>query len=231
MYLFKSRNNYEVRILEYKHATKLFDKIPEEKKNKILESAIAEFAEHGYESANINRIAQNAEVSIGSMHKYFTNKEELYLTIIHFCVEKLKTILDVVICSEGTLLKKIEKIIKAIQVYSRSNFSLNKIYNQMTTEGHSELVWELVSDMEGVTAGLYADFIEKAKASGEVRADVDSKLFAFFLDNLFLQLQFSYSCEYYKERLKMFIGKDAFDNDALVAEQLLKFIKGALFLK
>lgn len=217
--------------MEYKHATKLFDKISEEKKSKIFESAITEFAEHGYESANINNIARNAEVSIGSMYKYFISKEELYLTIIHFCVEKLKSILDGIICSEGNLIVKIEKIIKSIQVYSRSNFSLNKIYNQMTTEGHSELVWELVSNMEGVTAGLYAEFIEQAKEAGEVRMDVDSKLFAFFLDNLFLQLQFSYSCEYYKERLKMFVGKDAFENDELVAQQLLKFIKGALFLK
>lgn len=217
--------------MEYKHTTELFEKISEEKQSKIFEAAIAEFAEHGYESANINNIAQNAGVSIGSMYKYFTNKEELYLTIIHFCVERLKSILDGVIRSEDSLVGKIEKIIKAIQVHSRSNYSLNKIYNQMTTEGHSELVWELVSGMEGVTAELYADFIERAKESGEVREDVDSKLFAFFVDNLFLQLQFSYSCEYYKERLKMFVGKDAFENDDLVATQLLKFIKGALFLK
>jgi TetR/AcrR family transcriptional regulator len=218
-------------ILEYKHSTELFEKISEEKQSKIFEAAMTEFAEHGYESANINNIAENAGVSIGSMYKYFINKEELYLTIVHFCVEKLKSILDGVICSEDTLTEKIEKIIRAIQVYSRSNFSLNKIYNQMTTEGHSELVWELVSGMEGVTAELYAELIEEAKESGEIRKDVDSKLFAFFLDNLFLQLQFSYSCEYYKERLKMFVGKDVFDNDELVASQLLKFIKGALFLK
>lgn len=208
-----------------------FNKIPEEKRKKIIEAAVAEFAEKGFTSANINSIAQNAEVSVGSMYKYFVNKEDLYLTIIHFAVGSLKTVLDQIINSEGDLLNKIEKIIKAIQSYSRSNVYLTKLYNEMTTESYSELVWKIVSDMEGVSAELYSSLIIQAQQEGLVREDIDPKMFAFFLDNLFIQLQFSYSCEYYKERLKMFVGVDVFEKDDLVAEQLLKFIKGAFFLK
>jgi AcrR family transcriptional regulator len=208
-----------------------FNKISEEKRNKIIEYAATEFAEHGFASANINRIAEKAGVSIGSMYKYFENKEDLYLKIIHFSVEKMKSILDVIIESEGELLNKIEMIISAIQSYSRSNIYLNKLYNEMTTESYSELVWKIASDMEGISAELYASLIKKAQDAGEVRKDIDPKMAAFFLDNLFILLQFSYSCEYYKERLKMFAGEDIFENDDLVAEQLIKFIKGALFLK
>lgn len=217
--------------MKFNHTLEAFNRISEEKKNKIFDSAINEFAEHGYESANINNIALKAEVSIGSMYKYFKNKEDLYLTVIHFGVESLKVILEETISGEGDLLLKIEKIIKAIQSYSRNNINLTKLYNQMTNESHSSLVWEIVSDMEGVTAGLYSSFIEEAKKAGLVRSDIDAKLFAYFLDNLFILLQFSYSCEYYKERLKMFVGEDIFDKDDLVAEQLMKFIRGAFFLK
>jgi AcrR family transcriptional regulator len=217
--------------MKFDHALESFNRISEEKRNKIIDSAVNEFAEHGYESANINNIALKAEVSVGAMYKYFRNKEGLYLTIIHFGVESLKGILDETIRGEGDLLGKIEKIIRAIQSYSRSNVNLTKLYNQMTNESHSSLVWEMVSDMEGVTAELYASFVEEAKEQGMVRADVDARLFAYFLDNLFVLLQFSYSCEYYKERLKMFVGEDVFDRDDLVAEQLIKFIKGAFFLK
>lgn len=208
-----------------------FNKISEEKRSKIFESAIAEFSEHGYGNANINRIAKKAGVSIGSMYKYFNNKEDLYLTTIHFGVENLKEVLDEIVHSESDLLTRIEKIIKAIQLYSRSKADLTKLYNEMTTESHSDIVWEIVSDMEGISANLYASFIEEAKKSGKVQNDVDAKLFAFFLDNLFILLQFSYSCEYYKERFKMFAGEDILDKDDFVAEQLIKFIKGAIFLK
>lgn len=217
--------------MKYDHSLEAFSRISEEKRNKIIETAINEFAEHGYESANINDIASKAEVSVGAMYKYFKNKEDLYLTTIHFGVENLKRILEETIRGEGDLLQKISKIIRAIQSHSRSNVNLTRLYNQMTNENHSDLVWEIVSDMEGVTAGLYSSFIEEAKDAGLIRSDVNANMFAYFLDNLFVLLQFSYSCEYYKERFKMFVGDDVFDNDDLVAEQLLKFIRGAFFLK
>jgi len=216
--------------MENSHTHALFERVSQEKKARIIDTAISEFAKHGFESANINHIASSAGVSVGAMYKYFTSKEELYLYIIHYCVEKLKTLLDDAIADETMLLKKIEKIIKAIQCHSRENSELNKIYNVMTTEIRSELVWKIVSDMEGVTAELYKSMIDQGKVEGVVREDADSRAFAYFLDNLFILLQFSYSCDYYKERMKLYVGVDVFENDTLVAEQLLKFIIGA-FIK
>ena len=48
-----------------------FDNIPEEKRSKILSVAVNEFATQGFENANINTIAKKAEVSVGSLYKYF----------------------------------------------------------------------------------------------------------------------------------------------------------------
>lgn len=211
--------------------TDTFNKISEEKRQKILNVAIAEFSERGFESANVNSIAQKAGISVGSIYKYFENKENLFLTVIHFAVEKLKDVLKEIMQSGDDLETRIRKIIIAIQSQTRNNVPLTKLYNEMSTENRSNLVWKIASDMENATAGLYASFIEDAQKAGEVRADVDPKAFAFFLDNLFLLLQFSYACEYYKERMKIYIREDIFDNDELVVEQLMKFIRGAFFLK
>lgn len=217
--------------MKLKYHKENFDKLSEEKRNKILDAAITEFSDYGYNSANINKIAQNAGVSIGSMYKYFNNKQDLYLSIINFSVEKLKAILNEIINCNYDFLVTIEKIIKAIQVFSRSDTSLTRLYNGMATENNSELVWKIASSMEGVTAKLYANIIKSAQDNGKIRKDINSSYFAFFLDNLFIMLQFSYACEYYKERLKLFISEDVFENDDLLAEELLKFIKGAFYLE
>lgn len=217
--------------MKFKYNNELFDKISEEKKSRILEAAITEFANYGYDRANINKIAEKAGVSVGSIYKYFNNKQDLYLAIVNFSVEKLKTVLNEIISSEVDFLSTVEKIIKAIQLFSRSDVYLTKLYNEMATENNSELVWKIASDMEGVSANLYSSIIKKAQDNGQVRKDINPDYFAFFLDNLFILLQFSYSCEYYKERLKMFIDEKVFDNDDLLAEELLKFIKGAFYLK
>lgn len=208
-----------------------FKKISNEKKQRILDAAIMEFSERGFNSANINKIAQEAGISVGSLYKYFDNKEDLFLTIIHFGVETLKKVLQEIMESDEDLESRIKRIIKAIQYHSRNNVHLTKLYNEMATESHSNLVWKIVSDMENATVGLYTSFIKDAQAAGEIRSDVDAGLFAFCLDNLFILLQFSYACEYYRERMKLFAGADILEKDELVTEQLMNFIRGAFFLK
>ena len=183
-----------------------FQKISEEKRQRILDAAIIEFSEHGFDSANINNIAQKSGISVGSLYKYFNNKEDLFLTVVHVGVETLKSVLENIMASQDTLETRIEKIIKAIQIHTRSNVHLTKLYNEMATESRSNLVWKIVSDMENATAGLYTSFVKDAQKAGYVRPDIDANLFAFYLDNLFIMLQFSYACEYYKERMKIFVG-------------------------
>ncbi|NLV36071.1 MAG: TetR/AcrR family transcriptional regulator [Clostridiaceae bacterium] len=217
--------------MKAEYFTDTFNKISGEKRQKILDVAIAEFSERGFESANVNSIAQKAGISVGSIYKYFENKENLFLTVIHFAVETLRDVLKEIMQSEDDLESRIEKIIRAIQSRTRDNVQLTKLYNEMTTENRSSLVWKIASEMENTTAGLYASFIKQAQEAGEVKDDVDPNAFAFFLDNLFLLLQFSYACEYYKERMKIYIREDIFDNDDLVVEQLMKFIRGAFFSK
>jgi len=211
--------------------TESFNKLSADKQEKILQTAIFEFATHGYNSANINKIAEKAGISVGSIYKYFNNKRDLYLTVISLSVEKLKTVLEEIVERKVDFLSTVEEIIKAIQRHSRKNIYLTKLYNEMTTENNSEFVWKIVSNIEGVTAKLYASFIEEAQKNEDARTDIDPKYFAFFLDNLFILLQFSYACEYYKERLKMFIDDQVFEHDELLVQQLMKFIKGALYLR
>lgn len=208
-----------------------FKKISEEKRQKILNVAIDEFSEHGFESANINSIAQKCGISVGSIYKYFDNKEHLFLTVVHVGVETLKNVLNDIITEDDNLENRIEKIIRAIQKHSRSEISLTRLYNEMATESRSTLAWKISSEMESATAGLYTSYIKEAQEAGEVRPDADPGLFAFYLDNLFILLQFSYSCEYYKQRMMIFTGIDIFQKDELVVEQMMKFIKGAFFVK
>lgn len=208
-----------------------FTKISVDKRNKILQTAINEFAEHGFQNANINVIAKKSGISIGAMYSYFSSKEDLFSTIIHYAVDTLKSVLDEIMLSDDDLLCKLKNIIKAIQENSRTNELLTKLYGQLTAENRCDLISQIVSEIESVSANLYTRFLEEAQKENMIRDDIDVKLFAFFLDNLFISLQFSYSCEYYKERFKIFTNENIFDNDDLVAEQLMKFIQSAFLLK
>ncbi len=74
---------------------------------------------------------------------------------------------------------------------------------------------------------MYTQVIAQAQQEGLIRRDVDPRMFAFLLDNLFTNLQFSYACGYYQERFKIYAGEDILSRDDFVVEQMLKFIEGA----
>lgn len=63
-----------------------FYKLPEEKKEKILESAKREFARVPIEEVSIKNIVENAQIARGSFYQYFESKEDLlgYIITSHF---------------------------------------------------------------------------------------------------------------------------------------------------
>lgn len=64
-----------------------FEKISEEKKNRIIRAALKEFAVKGYEEASTNNIVKEAGISKGMIFHYFENKKNLYLYILDYCAE------------------------------------------------------------------------------------------------------------------------------------------------
>lgn len=224
----RERNiNMDKVSMEPVYHKKTFENIAPEKRHKILEVAIGEFANHGFDNANINVIAQKAHVSVGSLYKYFDTKQDLFLTAVHYGVQILEgTLLDVA-DSDCDIVEKLDSVIAAIQHSSREYGDLIKLYNEMTSENNIDLVKSIARDMETVSARVYTNVLEDAQKNGELQENVDPKMFAYFLDNLFMNLQFSYACGYYQERFKIYAGEDIAERDDYVRSQMIAFVKGA----
>ncbi len=70
-------------------ATSRFQNLDPDKQEQILEAAVEEFAEKGFEGASINRIIELAGISKGSMYYYFEDKADLYDTALRDATERL----------------------------------------------------------------------------------------------------------------------------------------------
>lgn len=73
---------------------KQYEKIRNEKKNLIKKTALELFANQGYTTTSINKIAQQANISKGLMYNYFESKEELLKVIITDLIDEIITFLD-----------------------------------------------------------------------------------------------------------------------------------------
>jgi TetR/AcrR family transcriptional regulator len=66
-----------------------FYRLPDEKKQKIIDSCIQEFGEHGYDNGSTDRIIQKSGISKGGLYEYIHSKEELFLYIVDYSYKSL----------------------------------------------------------------------------------------------------------------------------------------------
>ena len=214
-----------------KHYKDAFEKISHDKKKRILDAAITEFAGKGFIAANINVIAKNAGISIGSMYNYIESKEMLFLTVVDHGYKVLEEVISSVDLEQGDIFEKFELLLRMAQKYSRDYPELNQIYLDLTSEGLSHLSKKLSKQMESITAQFYRALMTEAKKDGIISSDLDEFVTSLCIDNLMVMLQFSYTSDYYKERMKIFAGEDALENDEKIIKGIMRFIKGALSSK
>lgn len=209
-----------------KYCTALFEKQNKDKQKRIIEAAILEFSEKGFENANTNRIAREANISVGSLFKYFNNKTDLFLYIVKIAEAELESQIHGVLSMEKDFFDTVDMILSLIHEYSKTDKALVRLYHEMTSIGQSSLVETVVSTLEKVAGSEYKTMIKDAQDRGEIRGDVDPAVVAFILDNIFMSLQFSYAMPYYQLRKRLFVGEDT--DDKKIIQETMSILRNAL---
>ena len=70
-------------------AVESFERLNEEKRNRIIDKGIREFAEYGFDNASTNRIVKKAGISKGSLFSYFGSKDEFYLYLAQHSLNRI----------------------------------------------------------------------------------------------------------------------------------------------
>ena len=202
--------------------------LTKEQTDKILSIAAEEFADKGFAGTAIGSVARKAGVSVGVIYKYYAGKEDLFNACVSKSLESMEEVLDMTGNDGGSLMDMIGNLISRMQGFARENPEYIRLYHQITVSGSPAGKTQTAELIESSTARIYEDFIKRASETGEIRNDIDPAAFAFLIDDLLMMLHFSYACDYYKDRFRIYFGEDADNKDEAVREQMLKFIGAAL---
>ena len=201
-----------------------FDIISEDKQQQVLQAAIDEFSENGFNGTSINKVAKRANISIGAMYSYFESKEDLFLTI----VERMFCVLENAI-KEVDLNRDFYEVIEGLFVvahdYAISNPQLNQIYLDFSTHSLSNLSSRVSRRLETISKDMYLSIIEKAQEKHRVDQTIDPSMLSFFIDNLIMMYHFSFTSDYFKERMQIFLGNHLVDAPELQIDEIMKIIK------
>ena len=87
-----------------------FNNLKPEKQKQIINAAIKEFVQSGFEKASTNESVKRANISKGSLFNYFNSKKDLYLYLIEYGSQVIVNLNEQIDLSENDLFKRIERV-------------------------------------------------------------------------------------------------------------------------
>lgn len=155
-----------------------FYNLKEEKKIKIYNAALSEFATHGFAKASVNRIVKVSGIATGSFYQYFTDIKDLFFYIIaDVSAQQSKYILEAVSKMDTQDFESVLKVAyrRSMQfgIENQDSAKLtNSIMEILNTPIYSELMSEFISN----TTEWFDVAFEKAVANNEIRKDISRDL-------------------------------------------------------
>ena len=127
------------------------------RRNEMLAAALKLFSEKGYYNVSMHEIAQKAEFAIGTLYKFFRNKEDLYKTLIRSTAEEYHRILKDVLDQETDVLSSVKNYIAAKAEFFSDNFVTLRLYFA-ETQGAS---FNIKAGLDQDVRKLYNEIIEQ----------------------------------------------------------------------
>lgn len=160
-----------------------FLNLPEQKRRRIFEAAVDEFAEKRFTEASINSIVKAAGIPRGSFYQYFADKEDLYLYMLgEIGKEKMKVVMEAgMLESDAGFFEVYEHMFKVGLRWAEKHPRYSRVGILMKLDD-SGFISKLKSMADDGFKQLEA-MVDRDKARGLIAPDVDSKLVVSLLSN------------------------------------------------
>ena len=97
-------------------------------RQEILDAALELFSEKGFHNVSMNEVAQKAEFAVGTLYKFFENKEDLYKALVMGQADKFHSALTRAIEEPVNEIEKIRNFVKAKGEVFIANVQMVRLY-------------------------------------------------------------------------------------------------------
>ncbi len=97
-------------------------------RQEMLSAALELFSKKGYHNVSMHEIAQKAEFAIGTLYKFFHNKEDLYKSLIAEQADKFHNALTKAIEEANDEIEKLRNYVKTKKEVFAANISVIRLY-------------------------------------------------------------------------------------------------------
>ena len=168
--------------------TQTFFNLPDEKRERIIDVAIREFATYSFDQSSIARIIENAGIPRGSFYQYFENLKDLYKYIFDLAGERKLQYFNIMVPhfhGEGfEFFQTLHELFAAGIRFAQENPELLAIGNKFYKETNSALRDEILGEQLPKANNIYAEMIRKGIESGQLDPKIDLAVATLFMNSL-----------------------------------------------
>ncbi|MEO4051993.1 TetR/AcrR family transcriptional regulator [Solibacillus sp. CAU 1738] len=151
--------------------------IKERRRQKILESAFQVFARKGFEWTTMQDVADEANIGVATVFRYFPKKNKLIINVIIYILENSLPTFQQIFNEKGTGYEKFEQLLNHYIRLSEPG-SLNNMKLLEAFETYIVFAQEPLEDLDeyyaayaGIT-NIISDMIQQGKQDGSIRQDI-----------------------------------------------------------
>jgi AcrR family transcriptional regulator len=155
--------------------SRTFKRLDSARQQAVLNSILEESAIKGPASLNIKEIARRADVSIGSLYQYFSNREGLLNFAIDLCTRYMTDMftLSLPYLKDMPLREALRSYLSVGLEWGRTENGLVRFYGRAAYLGDPDLAERLVRPVAEAMRKITYEMLAHAAKRGEIRSDVD----------------------------------------------------------
>jgi TetR/AcrR family transcriptional regulator len=163
-----------------------FFNLPPAKQQKVIEAALAEFADKGYSPASINVMVSTSGIAKGSIYQYFKDKKGIFLYLFEYGISLVRrTLVQVKDDTEAEdFFTRLEKSLLAGIDFIHRHPRIYGIYLKILFDQHVPQREELLKAVRQFAAEYLQSLVRRGLTRGEIRADLPVPAATFLLDAL-----------------------------------------------
>lgn len=165
-------------------ARQTFLNLPEDKRNRITEAAIREFAAQGYAGASINRMIDRLQIAKGSIFQYFGDKRGLFTHVFNLAMDMVKDYLRDVrdATMDADIFTRLNRTLAAGIAFVNDHPRIFALYLRIQSDQTIPLRDDILSALRRYSHTYLRSLLKDARDRGELRSDLDLDQAAFLWD-------------------------------------------------
>lgn len=164
--------------------------LSEKKREMILNTAIDEFYEYGFEKASISRIVNKAGIAKGSFYQYFEDKEDLFSFVIENARERKLIYFSEIINSELELdfFELLRELYRASLNFLKGNPKLSSINDSFLISDNNKLKDKIMNQGIDKSNQFLKDLLRQGIENGKVNQEIDLEFTAYIITSISITL-------------------------------------------